>query len=80
MARWIRIITTSLAKHESKGLSPSNTKHTKRGEFEPKNARRKGRTKTQHTRVNLKPISFMNLRGIHLYKARAYHPIIHPLD
>ena len=28
----------------------------------PKTNGRKGRTKTQHTRVNLKPISFMNLR------------------
>ena len=40
----------------------------------PKMQGRKGRTKTQHTRVNLKPISFMNLRGIHLYKARVIRP------
>jgi len=32
----------SSAKHESKGMSPSNTKHTKRGEFEPKKAREEG--------------------------------------
>ena len=46
----------------------------------PKTQGRKGRTKTQHTIVNLKPISFTNLIGIHLYKARAYNPIIYPLD
>ena len=39
MAREIRIATKSPANHESKNLSPPNTKHTKRGEFKSKNAR-----------------------------------------
>ena len=52
MAREIRIATKSPANHEPKNLSPPNTKHTKRGEFKSKARKRRGRTRTQYTRVN----------------------------
>ena len=49
---------------------------------ENSNPKRKGEGEDENPAHigELKPISFKNLRGIHLYKARAYHTIIHPLN
>ena len=44
------------------------------------NAKEEGEDEKSAHKDELNMISFINLRGIYLYKARAYHTIIHPLD
>ena len=61
------------------GFSPPNTRHTKRGEFETQNAREEGEDEYSAHIDDLNNISFINFRGIHLYKARAICPSSYPL-
>ena len=61
-------------KPRNQGLDSSKHESSKREEIKTKTQRRRERTSTQHTKVNLNRISFINFGGIHLYKARAIRP------
>ena len=55
-------------KQQNQGLVSSTQETYQKRRIEPKTQEKRGGRDAQHTQVNLKQISSINLRGIHLYK------------